>query len=227
MRDPVSELQAFLDGRLAGRERLEVLEAGCGGGLVLAYGAGARLTGLDLSARQLERHAALDRRIQADLESFDYPERAWDVITCWNVLEHLRRPERALEGFARAVKPGGLIVLGLPNVLSVKGLATRFLPFGAHLLAYRFLHGHASPGLDDAGPFPTHHRFSLARTGLHRTAARQGLRVVYEDAYDVLDLGYFRHRPWTGGLYRAARGLAGFLSAGRLGASELIMVMAR
>jgi SAM-dependent methyltransferase len=137
---PVERLQAFLDARLGDRPALEVLEAGCGSAGYFRFGRVPRLTGIDISREALAANADLHERIAGDLETYDLGAARFDVVVSWNVLEHLGRPERAVERLARALRPGGLLVLGLPNLHSVKGLATKFLPHGAHVWVYRTLH---------------------------------------------------------------------------------------
>ena len=46
------------------------------------------------------------------------PTEAYDVITLWNVLEHLASPITELKRLVAALKPGGIIVFSLPNLES-------------------------------------------------------------------------------------------------------------
>jgi SAM-dependent methyltransferase len=45
------------------------------------------------------------------------PDR-FDVITLWHVLEHLPEPEKRLADFYRALRPGGLLLIAVPNTAS-------------------------------------------------------------------------------------------------------------
>jgi SAM-dependent methyltransferase len=49
----------------------------------------------------------------------DLPEDHFDVITMWNVLEHLDHPVRDLDRAARLLREGGLLVLSIPKVESL------------------------------------------------------------------------------------------------------------
>lgn len=42
-------------------------------------------------------------------------DKSLDVVLCVNVLEHLWEPRRALEGFRRVLRPGGLCFLNVPS----------------------------------------------------------------------------------------------------------------
>lgn len=225
--DAPARLQAFLDHALAGRDRLDLLEAGCGSATHLSLPAGVRTFGIDISQRQLMRHPGLHGRLRADLETVALRPESFDLVICWNVLEHLPHPEKALARLAGVLRPGGLLVLGLPNPASVKGIVTRLLPYRLHVFVYRTLHGNPNAGRDDAGPFPTYMRWSITASAIRRFAARHGFGVVHDDSYDVADLDYFRRSALAGFLYRAGRKLASVLSFGRLGDSELILVLSR
>lgn len=48
-------------------------------------------------------------------EESQYPEASFDVITMWDVLEHLANPQEALEKVRKLLKPGGLFVISMPN----------------------------------------------------------------------------------------------------------------
>ncbi len=45
-------------------------------------------------------------------------ENQFDVITLWHVFEHINRPEDALATFYKSLKPGGVLVLAVPNAAS-------------------------------------------------------------------------------------------------------------
>jgi 2-polyprenyl-3-methyl-5-hydroxy-6-metoxy-1,4-benzoquinol methylase len=47
------------------------------------------------------------------------PTEAYDVVTAWAVFEHLRDPRAAFLASARLVKPGGRVVVQVPNLRSI------------------------------------------------------------------------------------------------------------
>ncbi|MBN1371480.1 MAG: class I SAM-dependent methyltransferase [Anaerolineaceae bacterium] len=53
------------------------------------------------------------------LEEAKYDDMAFDVVTLWDVLEHLHDPASSLREIHRILKPNGIIILRLPNVDSV------------------------------------------------------------------------------------------------------------
>jgi SAM-dependent methyltransferase len=107
----------------------EVLDVGCGTGTharILAA-RGAIVDGITLSADELAE-AAPDCRMCwiHDLET-GFPQsisRAYDIVLCSHVLEHLRWPERLLLEARRLLTPAqGRIVAAVPNVLFYKNRA--------------------------------------------------------------------------------------------------------
>jgi SAM-dependent methyltransferase len=43
------------------------------------------------------------------------PDRSLDIVLCLSVLEHLERPQEALEAFHRILAPGGLALINVPS----------------------------------------------------------------------------------------------------------------
>jgi SAM-dependent methyltransferase len=225
MIEHILKLQEFLDKALEGRADVAVLEAGCGSTSFFRFEQTAHLVGIDISEKQLSRNTSLSETIRGDIQYYEFQPSTFDIIVCWNVLEHLPQPELALERFVAAVKEDGIIVLGLPNVLSLKGLLTKCLPYRLHVLAHRHLFGRKDAGKDDVGPFKTYLRFSITPTAIRESAVNSGLRVVYFDTYDALDADYLGNSKLAYVIYRTLRALTEFASLGRLGDSEFIIVL--
>lgn len=53
------------------------------------------------------------------LEDFTDHDEEFDIITMWDVLEHLPYPVEALEKVSRMLKPGGILVLSTPSLESL------------------------------------------------------------------------------------------------------------
>ena len=104
-----------------------VLDLGCASG---ALGEALKrrsptleVVGVEIDPLYAERaRARLDRVIEADLESLvDDLERmaslgSFDCLVAGDVLEHLREPWTVLERFVELVRPGGAVVVSVPNV---------------------------------------------------------------------------------------------------------------
>jgi 2-polyprenyl-3-methyl-5-hydroxy-6-metoxy-1,4-benzoquinol methylase len=97
----------------------------------------------------------------------------FDAIVCIDVLEHLDHPRAALANMHEALAPGGLMVIKLPNAMSLKGLITKLTPHGFHVWVFRNVFGKRNAGVDDVGPFKAHMRWAISPRALRRWAASQ------------------------------------------------------
>ncbi|MCX8118172.1 MAG: class I SAM-dependent methyltransferase, partial [Desulfobacterota bacterium] len=52
--------------------------------------------------------------------SLPYPADLFDLITCVEGIEHLENPFNAIREFSRVLKPGGKLILTLPNYLNIE-----------------------------------------------------------------------------------------------------------
>ena len=123
------DAQAHLDLVLAERKPpARLLDVGCSTGTFAARAqqAGFQAAGIDASRWAIERAKA--RHSGADfssgsLESASFPEQSFQVITLFDVLEHVHSPNEALACVRRWLGPGGLLILSLPNADSWVGRA--------------------------------------------------------------------------------------------------------
>ena len=225
----IMKLQGFLTEKMKSKERIEILEAGCGSLQKITFDKELYITGIDISQKQLERNNYLDKKILGDLEKYDFGKDQYDLVICWDVLEHLRRPRLAIDNMAKSLKPGGLMVLKLPNLMSFKGLFTRFTPHSVHVLYYKLVYKQPNAGKDDTGPFKTFLKFAVAPNSLKRYAKEKGMEVVHFELRDVSDEPYFfirtKHRKLLLALYRTAKFLSYVISFGSLGGSEIAIVL--
>ena len=106
----------------------EVLEAGCGTGLLLRETAGfARAAlGLDLSRGMLSsaRQRGL-RVVQGSLTEVPLPSASVDLVYSMKVLAHVPPIREAVAELARVVRPGGHLLLEFYNPWSLRYLAKR------------------------------------------------------------------------------------------------------
>lgn len=129
-----------------------VLDAGCGRGELLdaLRACGLPAKGVDISSAAVEKVRHLGLEAEAlDIEK-DKIEGSFDAITCLEVLEHLEEPLTVLKKLARSVRPGGHIIVSLPNEGNFyHGIKNFFAPNPAHL--HRFNHGKALELFESAG----------------------------------------------------------------------------
>jgi 2-polyprenyl-3-methyl-5-hydroxy-6-metoxy-1,4-benzoquinol methylase len=186
--DPIEKIQNKVN-ELLGRkerenkERLKVLEAGCGSLSHLQF-ENAYVVGIDTSSKQLDRNEYISERIQGNIQYCDLAKSAFDVIVCWDVLEHLKYPQNTIQNFINGLKTGGILVLAAPNPLSFWGLVTKYTPNVFHLFYYKHIIGSKHAGKEDVGPFRTYMKWTMSPKEIVKLARSQGQKVVYLDIYE-------------------------------------------
>jgi SAM-dependent methyltransferase len=194
----IDTVQAYIESLRSRRPLLRVLEAGCGSASHFDFGKYSLISGIDTSLKQLERNRALHERICGDLQDCDLPSNFYDVIVCWDVLEHVPKPELALSTFSSCIRKDGLIIIGAPNVWSFEGLLTKFTPYSFHAWLLHTVFGSASKEAvqEDHGPFPTFLRRSMSPGALKRYAESRQYQVAYAATYDRGRIELLRNKNW-------------------------------
>lgn len=111
----------------------DVLECGCGTGLILERLAGfaRRAVGIDLSPGMLEvaRGRGLEVH-EGSVTHLPFEDATFDVTCSFKVLAHVPDIGRALAEMARVTRPGGVLLAEFYNPWSFRGLAKRLGPAG-------------------------------------------------------------------------------------------------
>ena len=109
-----------------------VLDAGCGtgyGAAILAVRGADRVLGVDVAAAVVDaarsRGTARLEFDQADIARLPHADASFDLITCFEVIEHVREPSAVLGELARVLAPGGVLAISSPN-------ADRYPPRNPH-----------------------------------------------------------------------------------------------
>lgn len=105
---------------------MRILDAGCGTGEALKWllnevEPSGTVAGIDLSAA----HADAARRragpqievLQGDLLNLPFAPSSFDLIWCFNTINHLHDPVHAVNGLASLLRPGGRVALGQSALL--------------------------------------------------------------------------------------------------------------
>lgn len=143
---------------------MALLEVGCGKSAWLPYFAkefSFKISGLDYSpigcemARIVLRASNVDGEIvQADLFSPpSYLEGAFDVVVSFGLVEHFDDTSNCVSALAWFVKPGGIVITSIPNMVGWNGVLQKTLNrpvYDIHQLIDRRLlkDAHARAGLD-------------------------------------------------------------------------------
>jgi SAM-dependent methyltransferase len=193
-----------------------LLDFGCGAGRLLQalYQRGWQVTGIDRSPRMVERIRALGlNAIQGTLPHPDLAPGSFHAITMAESLEHVHDPLGVLGEAHRLLRPGGKLVLSVPNIAG--------LPF-------HWFQG-AWFGLD----MPRHLTHFEPQT-LGRMLDRAGFRVeriapIRHNSWLRHSARRAKHAPFWCRLlrYRLAAGLAGWYCAIRRRCNGIFAVAVR
>ncbi|HUE17286.1 MAG TPA: class I SAM-dependent methyltransferase [Planctomycetaceae bacterium] len=219
-----------------------VLDVGCGRGVLLSSLAdrGFEVHGFEINAAAA---AAADPRasirIGSDLEDAGYAAASFDEVIVWHVLEHLPDPRRTLQEIGRILKPGGRLIVAVPNYSSVQarwsGAAWFHLDLPRHLFHFP-LAGLRRLLVDSGFALRSEHHFSLrqnpfgwVQSALNRFGQlpRNGLYTLLKSrpgaapAYGLPARVVFRLAYWMG--MPLACGLSVAEALARSGASVCIV----
>ena len=101
--------------------RLLDIGAGRGRFVAQARSAGWYAHGIEPSRRGIEAARAIGiELVAAGIGDADVPAGSLDAATLWHVLEHVDDPGAALDQIAGWLRPGGLLLVGVPNLASVQ-----------------------------------------------------------------------------------------------------------
>ena len=97
------------------------LDIGCGSGYYVwwmeKHGWQSRGIDVNLSAVEAARQAGLNV-VQRSLEETKFPDASFDLVTAWEVIEHLPGLIDQLKTIRRILKPGGRLIGSVPNAES-------------------------------------------------------------------------------------------------------------
>jgi SAM-dependent methyltransferase len=158
-----------------------LLDVGCATGtfLAIARSLGWRVRGLELGAH-LAEHGRKTHGLDIEIGDVQdaasrFEETSFDLITMWDVVEHLARPRDAVATLMTLLKPGGTLYASTPNE---DGWVSRF-----HWRALRPLTG-AWPH-----PEPPRHLYQFSRPTMAALYRAVGLTAI-RHRHDEIPLWY-------------------------------------
>lgn len=101
-----------------------VLDIACGegyGSALIEKNGASQVVGVDISQDIVERaqriygNEQLSFKVGNLCDPLEFADNAFDVITCFETIEHISKHEEAMDELARVLKPGGLLVISTPE----------------------------------------------------------------------------------------------------------------
>lgn len=173
----------------------EVLDVGCGAGafLKMAREAGLRTHGVELNPQAAANareagHTVYNELLHSIIARGNHPR--FELVTTWQVLEHVADPVGFLRDCSRFVKPGGFLAVAVPAEDGINSLS----PYNPHV-------------------WPPHHVTRWRLKHLRQLGEKIGLKFVRggNDPMNPYNARYmwelhntlapvFRYRPYPGGM---------------------------
>jgi SAM-dependent methyltransferase len=145
-----------------------ILDIGCGRGLFLSV---MKRNGWDVLGAELNNETASYAREKYGITvktggplDWNIPDESLDVITVNHVLEHLDNPVEMLTVWKRLLKPGGVLVIAVPNINSLQASTGKTAWF--HLDV-------------------PHHRCHFSESGLRRLLERNSFKILRVRRFDL------------------------------------------
>lgn len=113
-----------------------MLEIGCASGMFLHHMAtqGWHVQGIEFSEKAAQTASKLGLDVYAGaLETAPTPDKPFDLIVGWMVVEHLHDPVGCLKKLREWAKPGATLALSVPNSGSLEFSAFKDMAYGLHL----------------------------------------------------------------------------------------------
>ena len=111
-----STVHGILEATLPAGE-LSIYEAGGGSTsfLPLKVLHRAHVTVVDIDEDQIRNNDYAQQAILGDIQTYRFKPNSFDLVICYNVIEHVPDVEAALLNFCESLKPNGMILIGAPN----------------------------------------------------------------------------------------------------------------
>ena len=216
-RDSLLAVHGILGARLP-PTGLRIYEAGGGSTsfLPLEVLRRAHVTVVDIDADQICNNDYAQETILGDVQVHRFAPDSFDLVICYNVIEHLPDVEAALLRFRESLKQGGLMFIGAPNPNSLSGVVTKYSPHWFHVWFYRHVRGEKQAGQPGEPPFPTFFHPLVTLSNLEAFANAHGLEVIYLREFESPRFPEMRTRkPALAALLDAAATVMNFLIPGR------------
>jgi len=166
----------------------ELLDLGCSSGsfLTCMRSGSWKLYGIEMSTECAKRAEVISgaKVFVGNILDAPFPHQSFDVITCFDVLEHLYQPRRVVARVGAWLKPGGIFYVLVPNVDSAEARAFKSYWHGLELPRHLF---HYSP---------TSLKFLAKSAGLQEvsletrrnSALGTSLRYVWDDVFRTIGI---------------------------------------
>ena len=125
-----------------------LLDLGCSAGAFLSTmkSDAWQLNGIEISAHEAQRAEVRTgaKVFVGDIFDAPFEDKSFDVITCFDVLEHLYEPKRVIDKVSSWLKPGGIYYVAVPNIDSWESRFFKSYWYGLEMPRHLFMYSPAS-----------------------------------------------------------------------------------
>jgi SAM-dependent methyltransferase len=205
-----------------GSARIQVLEAGGGSATHLNLPKAIDFITIDISKEQIDNNSYAKQKILGDVESHDLSKLNCDLVVCFDLLEHVNSPKKALQNLMTAVnKDNGMVFIKGPIPESLQGLVTRLTPHILHVWFYRYVHKSKFAGQPGYAPFPVEMNPYSSPKKLMEAAREMGCQTVEYKAYEGIHVKSLKNKsPFLYSLFSLGSSIMSIATLGRFGSKE-------
>ncbi len=163
----------------------KILDLGCGNQPYRRYLTGVvQYVGLDYPPTRECLESSVKPEVHGDARTLPFADHSFDGVLCFQVLEHVDRPETVLKEMGRVLKPGGVGLISVPffyNLHMEPNDYFRFSPYGIReLLARNGLSASQLRGQGSIGTLlvQTIQQLAVLRTGPQSSGAMRALKAL-------------------------------------------------
>lgn len=167
---------------LSSRSDLVALDVGCGRQSNIAFPNTAQVIGLDVDRDGLMKNQTITRAVVGDALHTQIPTGTIDAIACIFTLEHVESPHIVFGRLARGLRGGGVMIIAVPHMRSLKAIVTKRTPYWFHVWFYRRMLGRVE--VDSGLPFRTVLDERIHPQNLRQLASACDLQILYEELYE-------------------------------------------
>ncbi len=174
-----------------------VLDIGCSYGLFLsiAQERGWEVHGIEASPDEIrfcKERFGIEVE-QADINQLNLPDRHYELVTLWDVLEHSTEPSRLLASVHQSLRPNGVLLVRVPDR---KGLFPRLCS-----LAYTLTRGRYKYPLEKLFEF---HWFHFDRKTVSDLLRKANFRITKSYGEDYININAVGEKEYGGNRFVAA-----------------------